>query len=74
MTIRDLPDDVKNSNIEYCINEYVRGVEDREILRKHWFEKKTIGELASEYNKSDTIIKRILYGTGDKILIKATKM
>lgn len=74
MTIRTVPEDVKNSNIEYCISEYVRSEEDREILRKHWFKRKTIDELAEEYNKSDTIIKRIIYHTGDKILIKASKM
>jgi len=74
MTIRSVPDDVKNSNIEYCINEYVRSEEDRDILRKHWFKRMTIGELADEYHKSDTIIKRIIYHTGDKILIKASKM
>jgi AraC-like DNA-binding protein len=74
MTINKLSPDVKNSNIEYCINEYVRREEDRDILRKHWFKGKSINELAEEYHKSDTVIKRLLYNTGDRILIKASKM
>jgi len=74
MTIKTVSDDVKNSNIVYCINEYVRSEEDREILYKHWFKKKSIGELAAEYDRSETIIKRVIYGTGDRILIKASEM
>ena len=74
MTIKNISPDVKNSNIEYCIYEYVRKEEDRDILRDHWFKGATIGELAEKYHKSDTVIKRILYKTGDKILLKAAKM
>lgn len=74
MTINTLPESVKNSDIEYCIDEYVRKIEHREILRKHWFGKATIGGLAEEYNMSDTAVKKIIYTTGDKILIKATRM
>lgn len=74
MTIRQIGENVTNSNIEYCINEYVRPIEHREILRKHWFEQKSAEALAEEYNKSLTAVKRIIYGTGDRILIKASKM
>lgn len=74
MTIHEVDDYVKNSDIEYCINEYVRPYAHRELLRKHWFERATIGELASEYNLSETAVKKIIYGIGDKILIKASKM
>lgn len=74
MTIHQIPDTVKNSDIEYCISEYVRPYEYREILRKHWFERKTICDLAAEYNLSDTAIKKIIYGIGDRILLKAAKM
>lgn len=74
MTIHTIGDDVKNSDIEYCINEYVRSIEYRGILYKHWFERKTMGELAEEYNMSETAIKRIVYDIGDKILLKAQKI
>lgn len=74
MTINTLPDDVKNSDIEYCINEYVRQVEYREILRKHWFGRSTISDLAEEHHMSDTAVKKVIYSIGDKILIKATRM
>ena len=74
MTINSLPVDVKNSDIEYCINEYVRPIEHREILYKHWFNQVTIGELARDYNISETSIKKILYGIGDKVLLKAINM
>lgn len=74
MTIHTIDDSVKNSDIEYCINEYVRPIEHREILRKHWFERATISDLAAEFNLSDTAVKKIIYSTGDRILLKASKM
>ena len=74
MTIRTIEDDVRNSDIEYCINEYVRPIEHREILYKHWFSRKTIGELSEEYGLSETAIRKILYGIGDKVLLRALKM
>lgn len=74
MTIHTLSGDVKNSDIEYCINEYVRQIEYREILRKHWFEGVTLQALAAEYNKSMTSIKHIVYDIGDTVLLKADKM
>ena len=74
MTINTLDDNVKNSDIMYCINEYVRPVKHREILYKHWFDRKTISEIAAEFNLSDTAVKKIIYGIGDKILLKAANM
>ena len=74
MTIHNISDDIKNSDIEYCISEYVRPYKYREILRKHWFFRATIGDLAAEYNLSETAIKKIIYDLGDKVLLKATKM
>ena len=74
MTIRNLPDEVRNSIIEYCIDEYVRNTTHREILKRHWFNGETIGSLAGAYHLSDTAIKKIIYNTGDKILLKATNM
>ena len=74
MTIHSIDENVLNSNIVYCINEYVRPIKHREILYKHWFEQATIGGLSAEYHLSDTAIKKILYDIGDKILLKASKM
>lgn len=74
MTIHSISDDIKNSNIEYCIDEYVRLVEHRQILRERWFEGKSIEQLAEIHNVSDTYIKKIIYGTGDKILLRASEM
>lgn len=74
MNIHSISEDIKNSDIEYCIREYVRPVEYREILSKHWFERMTISELAAEYHISDSAVKKIIYNLGDKILLRASKM
>lgn len=74
MSMHDINDDIKNSDIERCIDEYVRLIEHREILRERWFQGKSLEELAESHNKSLTVIKRIIYGTGDKVLLKAAKM
>lgn len=70
----EIDKDTKNSNIEYCINEYVRNERDREILRKRWFRVTTIEGLASEYQLSETKIKEIIYDMGDEILLRAADM
>lgn len=63
-----------NSKIEYCIDEYVRLIEHRDILREHWFEGKSINGLATDHKMSETSIKKVLYDIGDSILIRALKM
>lgn len=70
----EIPEDVLNSAIEYCINEYVRLKENREILRDRWFGGMTISELAGKYNKAETSIKDVIYGIGDRILLKAARI
>ena len=67
-------EDTLNSNIEYCIDEYVRLVEHRDILREKWFYGYTLEQLAAKYSKSLSAIKSIVYDTGDKILLRASKM
>lgn len=69
-----IDENILNSNIEYCINEYVRLYEHRDILREKWFEGKTIEQIASDHKLSETRIKTILYRQGDKILLRASKM
>lgn len=69
-----IPEDVLNSHIEYCINEYVRLYEHREMLKEKWFLGKTLEQIAEEHNLSVTQVKNIIYTQGDKILIRASKM
>lgn len=68
-----IPEDTLNSCIEYCLDEYVRLVEHREILRDHWFHGMSTKELASKYNKSEVRIKEI-FRIGDSVLLKADKL
>lgn len=74
MTISDLDTSVLNSAIEFCIDEYVRSVESREILREHWFYNQTFEQLALKHHLSVTTIKRIIYKDGDLALLKATEI
>ena len=70
----DIPEDVLNSNILYCIDEYVRLDRDKEILRLHWFGGLSLYALAQRYDLSLTTIKNIVYSQGDAVLIRASKM
>lgn len=67
-------ENILNTDLEYCINEYVRLVEHRDILREKWFMGYTLDELAEKYHKSTTSIKKIVYGTGKEILLMAYEM
>ena len=69
-----IDENILNSNIEYCIDEYVRLVEHRDILREKWFYGYSLDALAAKHNKSLSAIKDIVYGKGDQILLKAAKM
>ena len=62
-----------NSDIEFCIAEHVRLIENRDILRDKWFRGLSLKQLSDKYNKSDTAIKNVVYGIGDKILLAADK-
>lgn len=68
-----IPEDVKNSDLEYCIDEYVRKLEHRDMLRERWFHGLTIEEIAEKHNVSTTVAKEIIWGVGDKILARANK-
>lgn len=69
-----IDDDILNSNIEYCIDEYVRLKRDRQMLRDKWFEGLSLKELADKYDISETAVKKVIYGKGDTILYRASKM
>lgn len=69
----DIPEDVPNSAIMHCIAEYVRLERDREVLRDHWFGGLSFTALTEKYDLSLTAVKNIIYGVGDKILLRAQK-
>ena len=69
----DIPADALNSRVERCIDEYVRLYRDRDILRDHWFGGLSFKELADKYHLSPEAVKKIIYGIGDNVLIRATK-
>lgn len=70
----DIPEETLNKNIEYCIDQYVRLIKHREMLRDKWFIGLTISQVAEKYDLSDTATKEVIYGIGDKILLRASKM
>ncbi len=65
-----IPDNAKNSDVLYLIDEYVRLERDRKILIDHWFAGLSFERLASKYDISLTAVKKIVYTIGDKILLK----
>jgi hypothetical protein len=69
-----IPENVTNSNLNFCINEYVRLEKHRDMLRDKWFMGLTLEQIAEKYEISDTQTKNIIYGIGDKVLLKAAKM
>ena len=70
----EIPENVTNSAVLYCINEFVRLERDREILKDHWFHGLSIYGLMNKYQISDTAVKKVLYGIGDRVLIMAAKL
>lgn len=69
----EIPDEIPNSRLEHCIDEYVRLERDRAILRSHWFGGKSFVELTEKYDLSLTAVKNIIWKQGDKVLLKASK-
>ena len=69
-----IPENVTNSNLNFCINEYVRLEKHRDMLRDKWFMGLTLEQIAEKYEISDTQTKNIIYGVGDRVLLKASKM
>lgn len=70
----DIPEDVLNSNIRYCIREYVRQKEHRQMLREKWFHGMTLEQISAKHNICLTRVKEIIYGEGDKILLRAAEL
>lgn len=70
----EIDEETLNSNIEYCINEYVRLVKHRDMLRDKWFIGLSLEQIAEKNGISVTATKDVIYGTGDKILLRASQM
>lgn len=68
----EIPESISNSAVEHCINEYVRKVRDREILRDHWFNGLSMMAISEKYDLSLTCVKSVVYDIGDTILQKLT--
>lgn len=62
--------DIKNSDIERAIDEYVHSARDRMILKKRYIDGLLIADLSEEFCLSEDAIKSIVYGKGDYILAK----
>ena len=70
----EIPPDTLNSNINYCINEYVRLVDHRNMLRNKWVHGKTFESIAEDYVISVQRAKDIIYKIRDPILLRASNM
>lgn len=68
-----IPDNTRNSDLIFCIDEYVRNIEHREMLKDWWFSGCTLDQLTEKYHKSLTSVKDIVYNIGDPILLRAEK-
>ena len=64
----DIPEDTLNSDLEYCLNEYVRSIKHREMLRDWWFRDFTLDELAAKYGYSVARAKALIYTHGDDLI------
>lgn len=69
-----IPSETLNSNINYCINEYVRLYEHRDMLREFWFQGMTIEQISAKHNMCETSTKDVLYKIGNDILLRASEM
>lgn len=72
MAKHKIPKLVKNSDVIYAIDEYVRYEQHRDILKDHWFRNLSFGELENKYQLSASTVKHIIYDIGDEILLIAT--
>ena len=66
----EIPEHIKNSELVFLIDEFVRLERDREILKDHWFRGLTFEQLATKNRLSTNAIKNVIYGIGDKVLLK----
>ena len=72
MTNHDIPEEIRNSTLEYCIDEYIRSETHRNMLKDKWFAGMSIEAIAEKYGISTTAVKSVIYDKGDRILILAS--
>lgn len=60
--------DIKNSEIEHLVNEYVHNKQHREMLKARFIDGLTFSELSYKFNLSERQVKKIIYKNGDKLL------
>lgn len=70
----DIPAETLNSNINYCIDEYVRLEQHRAMLRDKWFKGLSFEALAEKYGISRQAAINVVYDIGDPILNRAANM
>ena len=74
MSSHEIPDQIRNSSLQICINEYVRNIKHRNMLRDKWFNGMSLDAIAEKYDVTPTTVKRIIYDEGDRILLLAAKL
>lgn len=65
-----LLENVRNSEIAVCIDEYIRSERDRNILKRRMIDGITYECLAEEFDMSVRQIKNIVYKGQDKVAIR----
>lgn len=65
-----IPDNVTNSEIEYCIDELIHSERDRALLKRRLIDKICFEPLAEEFELSPQRTKSIVYQHINKILAK----
>lgn len=68
-----IDEDVLNSDIEWCIDQYVRLIEHRQMLKEKWFEGLTYEQIAEKHQLSVASVKKIIYEQGDRVLLRVSK-
>lgn len=68
-----IDDNITNSQLNTCIDEYVRLVEHREMLREKWFGGKSFEQIAEDHQLSVPRVKDIIYTQGDRVLLIISK-
>lgn len=63
----NIPRRYSNYLLSDIIDEFVHSERDRAILKRKYCDKKTINELAEEFNVSETTIKNAMYKWDDLI-------
>ena len=58
----ETPRQYSNFRLREIVEEFVHSERDRKILIRKYCDKRTIGQLAAEFDVSETTIKNVLYG------------